>query len=188
MATRLKRYKEYTFKVCLLGDPAVGKTTLKKRFLGRTVTGEYKTTVGVDFAIKYYLIQDKYYIKFQIWDIAGQETYSTLRASFYKGAKGILMVFDISRAETFQSIPNWLQQLWQLEGPLPMILIGNKADLREQGLGLVSIEQARTYATMLSQTIGFYVPYIETSALTGHQVSRAFEELALSIIRKFGGE
>ncbi len=182
----LKKYKEYSLKICLLGDPAVGKTTLKTQFLGKTVSGQYRTTVGVDFAIKYYLIQDKYYVKFQIWDIAGQETYSSLRPSFYKGAKGILMLFDITRAETFQSIPKWLQQLWQLEGPLPMILIGNKADLREQGMGQVLPEQAMTYARMLTQSIGFDVPYLETSALTGYHVSKSFELLALSIIKKFG--
>ncbi len=181
----MKKYKEYTLKICLLGDPAVGKTSLKNRFLGKGFSNTYVTTIGVDFSIKRYLIHDTYYITYQIWDIAGQHHFESLRPSFYAGAKGILMIFDITRKETYQNVPNWLQQLWNIEGPLPMILIGNKADLREQGLAQVAPEQGELYAEMLSQSIGTPVPYIETSALTGYQVNKAFEQLALQIVQKF---
>ena len=171
------------FKVSLLGEGAVGKTSLRRRYLGEGFTTGYMMTIGADFAVKKLTIDD---IEFtlQIWDLAGQQRFSAVREVYYRGTSGCLLVFDITRPDTYEAIPNWLHELIRNNKNriVPMILIGNKADLREQNPYSVPPEYAQEYARSLSEWSGFDVPYIETSAKTGQNVQAAFETLARQIL------
>ena len=119
----------YVFKVIIIGPGAVGKTSLLHRFVEEKFSFRYKLTIGADFLSK--IIQkDNETIKLQIWDIGGQERYKFLRSSFFDGANGALLVFDLSRWHTFSGLEEWLSDLRKYAGDnVPFILIGNKADL-----------------------------------------------------------
>ena len=101
----------FLMKVCLLGDGAVGKTALRERYLGKEFTSSYLMTIGADFAVQKTLVKDKE-VKFQIWDLAGQERFNSVRSLYYSGSHGALFVFDVTRPESYQNIINgWLPEL-----------------------------------------------------------------------------
>lgn len=161
------------FKVVILGEPAVGKTSLRKRYLGEGFEQSYQMTIGADFAIK-----RKGDNAIQIWDLAGQQSFSDVRALYYKGAQGGIIVFDITRSSTYERITSWIDEmLKQANRNLPIILVGNKADLRDSSETSVSNEDAIEYAKTLSDWSGFSVPYIEASALSGLNVDTIFDKL-----------
>ena len=122
-------------KITLLGDGAVGKTSIRNRYMGRGFKESHLMTIGADFAavdktVKY---NDKdYHVTFQIWDLAGQARFTEVRQRFYFGSLGGLLLFDITRPESFSNIPNWLNEIWKNSGTgaVPIVLIGNKSDLR----------------------------------------------------------
>lgn len=170
--------KKKVRKIVLVGEGGVGKTSLRRRYLGEGFTYNYIMTIGADFGIK--KLDDAV---FQIWDLAGQPRFELVREGYYKGTKGALIVFDISRPITFDKIPNWVEEIvGHLEQMIPFVLVGNKADLRE-GLGdyVVDRESAVNYAKALAQWCGFDVPYVETSALTGLNVNEIFAKLMKQI-------
>ncbi|MHA1204737.1 MAG: Rab family GTPase [Candidatus Heimdallarchaeaceae archaeon] len=172
------------FKIVLLGEGAVGKTSLKRTYMGEEFVEGYKMTVGADFAVKK-LEVDFYKITLQIWDLAGQPRFDAVREAYYRGAKGALLVFDISRPETYEILPKWLNELIKNNGgrKVPIILIGNKSDLREKHDQTVPINYAEDYAEKLTMWSGYHVSYVETSAKTGENVEKAFSELALQLVR-----
>jgi len=176
METNVKR----TFKIVLIGDGAVGKTSLRKNYMGESFEEEYLMTIGADFAVKYIPYED-YTVGLQIWDLAGQPRFSDVRKSYYAGAYGAIVVFDITRPVTFQNTDFWINELIKNNNNLlvPMILIGNKVDLRGATPKEVQVSKitAAAYAETLSEWGGFKVPYIETSAKTGQNVQRAFDHL-----------
>jgi len=131
-------------------------------------------TLGADFALKRF---DGNVM--QIWDLAGQSVYKSVREGYYKGAEGIILVFDVTKPETFNSAPNWLREvLSKNEGMLPMVLVGNKTDLRvENDPYHVKEEIALNYARELSEWSGFEIQYIESSALSGHHIEKIFLRL-----------
>ena len=178
----------FLMKVCLLGDGAVGKTALRERYLGKEFTSSYLMTIGADFAVQKTLVKDKE-VKFQIWDLAGQERFNSVRSLYYSGSHGALFVFDVTRPESYQNIINgWLPELKKhiRGGAIPVILLGNKTDLRdandpthittEQGLKLAD-EMAKNFSESKIK-----IPYLETSAKTGENVQQAFRYLAEMII------
>lgn len=170
------------YKLVLLGEGGVGKTALRHRYLGQGFKQNYQMTIGADFAAKRDTV-DGETITAQIWDLAGQIRFSKVREGYYKGAVGALLVFDIVRRNTFEIIPEWLDELLRNnnEKMVPIILIGNKGDLRGMDQNEVTVEEAENYARALSEWSEFEVPYIETSALTGEQVDEAFQKLIRNI-------
>ncbi len=142
-------------------------------------------TIGADFAIK--KLGDNI---IQIWDLAGQERFSVVREGYYIGTKGAMLVFDITRPETFRSIPNWIRELLNNlshDDIIPLVLIGNKADLREMDSpNYISREQGISYAQELADWSEFDVPYVETSAKTGLNVDLIFNTLVNNIAKKQG--
>ncbi|MHA1911612.1 MAG: GTP-binding protein [Candidatus Kariarchaeaceae archaeon] len=170
------------FKICLLGEGAVGKTALRQRYLGEGFKQSYAMTIGADFAVKRVTIDNQEFIS-QIWDLAGQVRFSSVREVYYRGAAGALLVFDISRPDTFEKIPNWIKELLDNNKGriVPMVLIGNKSDLRETTPNHVTRERGMTYAEQLSKWSEFEIPYIETSAKTGDMVEDAFSVLLRNI-------
>ncbi len=173
------------YKITLLGDYAVGKTSLRHRFMGGFFDTNYMMTIGADFASKMINAEGRQ-IKFQIWDLAGQPRFSAVRKLYYRSAVGALILFDITAPESLQNIPNWVDELWKHNGSgaVPIILLGNKLDLRAKFDEAVTSDQGNAMAKQLSErTIekGFDVSYLETSAKTGQNVYQAFEDLGLRI-------
>ncbi|UCH32833.1 MAG: GTP-binding protein [Candidatus Bathyarchaeota archaeon] len=178
--------RAYFIRICLLGDGAVGKTALRERYLGKGFSSNYIMTIGADFAVKQVNIASRP-AKFQIWDLAGQPRFSSVRALYYRGSMGALLIFDVTRPDSFANAQSWVNELWKSngKGPVPIVLLGNKADLRGQGADEISNEQAIAYAAKVSeetQATGFEISYMETSAKSGKNVYQAFELLGKNIL------
>ena len=177
-----------TWKIVLIGEGAVGKTTLRRRFFGENFTGEYLQTIGADFAIKEDTIGSNNKVKFIIWDLAGQPRFKNVRKIFYTGAQGALFVCDLSNQHSFNNITHWIDELWNNNniGPIPFIVVGNKVDLREEGVLTISDELINNFSVKTSQETlkryGFGVKSIITSAKTGYNVNKAFRSLAIQLI------
>ncbi|MHA1214728.1 MAG: GTP-binding protein [Candidatus Hodarchaeales archaeon] len=171
----------FLMKIVLAGDGAVGKTALRERYLGKGFSSNYMMTIGADFALKEAQIRDKN-IKFQIWDLAGQPRFGTVRSVYYYGCLGALLLFDVTRPDTFTNLESWLDEIFKHNGKgmIPVVLLGNKVDLREQFPNHVTDAQAEEFAAKLSEKTmeqGFPVKYMPTSAKTGLNVSAAFDML-----------
>ena len=171
----------FLMKIVLTGDGGVGKTALRERYLGRGFQSKYMMTIGADFALKEATIDGRS-IKFQIWDLAGQQRFGAVRSVYYLGCLGALLLFDVTRRESFENTQNWIKEIWTNNGKgiVPIVLLGNKADLRDQYPDSITTEMAQRYAAKLSEQTrphGFDIHYMDTSAKTGLNVSQAFDEL-----------
>ncbi|WP_455142222.1 Rab family GTPase [Candidatus Hodarchaeum mangrovi] len=162
------------YKIILAGDGAVGKTTLINRFITGKFAADYKATIGVDIFSKRFKVGGQH-INLQIWDIAGQSLFRSFRKKFYSQARGALLVFDLTMPSSLDSLNNWISDIKEVTGEIPLILIGNKSDLME----LRSITDDNI-SNFLSQSE--IVDHFLTSAMTGENVEKAFHELALHII------
>ena len=138
------------YKIVLLGDGAVGKTALRHRYLGEAFQQSYSMTIGADFAVKRVNI-DGDEIVAQIWDLAGRTRFASVREVYYQGATGALLVYDITRSDTFESIPNWITELLEnnKHKVVPMVLLGNKSDLRNKVEESISYDAGIDYARSL---------------------------------------
>ena len=175
-------------KICLLGDGAVGKTALRERYLGKQFSSGYVMTIGADFAVKKTQIsteEGKKSVKFQIWDLAGQPRFNSVRELYYKGSHGGLLVFDITRRDSFTNLTSWIEELYRNSGRgiMPITLLGNKVDLRNEVEDPVTPEDVQAYIEEIKvqYDIKFDVPYLETSAKTGENVDESFDTLAHTI-------
>ena len=158
---------EIMFKVVLVGDSFVGKTNIMSKYLKNEFLEDSKATVGVEFGSKQFTI-DGHVIKVQIWDTAGQERYRAITSAYYKGAKGAFVVYDITRKNSFESIEKWVNELKNVSDKnITILLIGNKSDLEDQRQ--VTKEQGEEKAGKLE------VAFMETSALSGDNLEKAFE-------------
>ncbi|MHA1648640.1 MAG: Rab family GTPase [Candidatus Helarchaeota archaeon] len=170
--------KQYVFKIVVIGNGAVGKTSLIARFAEKMFKAEYKPTLGVNIVIKEFDL-DKNHIKLTVWDIAGQARWRDVRSVYYKGANGSIIVFDVTRPGTFEAIPSWYNDLVKFsEDPeIPRILLANKIDL--QDLRKVPESEGQKMAKELN------APYFETSAKDGTKVDEAFKEISNLILKRF---
>ena len=165
---------DYLFKVVLVGDAEVGKTSITTRFAYGTFTDGYISTLGVDFIVKSIPINN-YVVKLQAWDTAGQERYAGVRPIYYRGARGALCVFDITRRQSFVNVEKWLKQIQRYSGTdVPIILIGNKLDLTDDRK--VPKDEVDAYATQKA------ILYYETSAKTDFAVSDVFQKITELIL------
>ena len=168
--------EDYLFKIVVLGDCAVGKSNILSRYNKNIFNKSSKSTIGVELYTKYFKCENKI-IKVNIWDTAGQERFTSMITTYYKGTKGALLVYDITRRNTFENIDKWLKELISLNSNnISIILIGNKNDLsllRRVSKGEAK-EKARKYG------LKFY----ETSALDSSNIKTAFEEMIKDIYIK----
>ena len=179
--------KRNVYKLTLLGDGGVGKTSLRHRYLGEGFKQNYMATIGADFAVK--RLDEEGHNIVQIWDLAGQPRFSIVREGYYIGTKGAILVYDISRPETFYSIPNWIAELFDnvnTTDPIPMALVGNKADLRKNRGDYITVEQGEDYAKELGEWAELEIPHVETSALTGLNVDKMFKTIVRNIDIRHG--
>ena len=172
---------QYVFKVIIIGPGAVGKTSLLYRFVENQFSFRYKMTIGADFLSKVIDYKPETKIKMQIWDIGGQERYRFLRSSFFDGANGAMIVFDLSRWHTFEELETWVADLYEFAGKqTPFVLIGNKVDLIERRDEFFERESAEMFVKREKAY------YIETSAKTGENVEGAFLNLAERMLKNVG--
>eukprot|EP01120_Amphizonella_sp_Union-15-10_P013511 TRINITY_DN6267_c0_g1_i1.p1 TRINITY_DN6267_c0_g1~~TRINITY_DN6267_c0_g1_i1.p1 ORF type:complete len:200 (+),score=24.36 TRINITY_DN6267_c0_g1_i1:47-646(+) len=166
------------FKLLLIGDSGVGKSCLLLRFADDTFTDSYISTIGVDFKIQTLELEGKT-VKLQIWDTAGQERFRTITSSYYRGAHGIIIVYDITDQVSFTNIKLWLQEIERYAcDSVSKLLIGNKSDLTDKRA--VDFETAQSFAS--SKNIAF----IETSAKLDTNVETAFITMANNIKKRIG--
>ncbi|CAM8978836.1 unnamed protein product [Rhodiola kirilowii] len=163
---------EYLFKIVVIGDSAVGKSNLLWRFSRDEFDPNSKATIGVEFQTQEVIIDGKE-VKAQIWDTAGQERFRAVTSAYYRGAVGALVVYDITRRATFESVKRWLDELGtHSDTKIATMLVGNKCDL--ESLREVSIEEGKE----LAEQEGLF--FMETSALDSTNVTAAFD----AVIRK----
>ena len=172
--------EEFKFKVVIVGDSSVGKTNLVKRFMNNTFIKDSKATVGVEFMSKTFIVNKKVF-KVELWDTAGQERYKAITAAYYKGAKGAMIVYDVTSKSTFDNVDKWCNEL-RMKGSnnINIIMIGNKTDLKDNIV--INSDMSQEKGKFLQ------IPVMETSALDSSNVKEAFylliKKMYLSLINK----
>ena len=164
------------FKIILIGDSGVGKTNILSRYTSNYFSDSSKSTVGVELGCKIEEVNGTK-VKIQVWDTAGQERYKSITKTYYKGAKGALIVYDISRKESFNNVDKWIGDLKEFgEEDVCVILVGNKCDLED--MRQVSTDEVSKKAEQYS------VGFCETSALSAKNIDTAFQMLIKKVSEK----
>ncbi len=168
-----KRY--FRRKICLLGDAAVGKTSLIQRYVMDKFDDKYVVTLGTKVTMKDVVIEKPHEdeivnLTLMIWDILGQREFKRLQASFYKGSNGTIVVADLTRKETLENIHDWILALFNTAGKVPVLLLINKSDLSEQA--------AFTEDDIKKIAEKYNTSYLFTSAKTGENVEKAFLDIS----------
>ena len=165
-------------KVVLIGDPAVGKTSLIKKYVQDVFDDSYLNTIGAkvmkkNVGVKHAKTGDIVDLKMILWDIAGQETFSTVKRAYYKGASGAVVVCDVTRRETMEHMHKWIENLFDVSGVIPVYILINKIDLDKKAA--FSVEDVK------KEFLPYEAPILTSSAKTGHNVELVFHELGKSI-------
>ena len=169
---------EYAFKLILGGEGGVGKTSMVHRFVEDAFQTDYKSTIGTSIMKKecdFQGLESK--VRFVIWDLAGQAQFKRVRQTYLGNAEAGILVFDVTRKETFDKLENWFNEIKEVSPTVSLILVGNKIDL--EGQRVISNEQGEELAQKLN------LSYIETSAKTGENINDAFKMLALQMIKRY---
>ena len=184
-----KRKKHQTIKILLLGDGAVGKTSLRSRYIGDTFSPAYQETIGADFAQRDATISvdhHQYICRMLIWDISGQPRFEQVARILFDRSDACLILFDISSRESLESCQERLKVFHQYSDGL-VYLVGNKSDLRDKNGGeidILSTEEIERYTEYLSKEMKMPIQYIETSAKEGTNVNFAFECIAKTFLEQ----
>ncbi|MFX1398545.1 MAG: GTP-binding protein [Promethearchaeota archaeon] len=170
---------EYHFKLILIGPGSVGKTSLLNRFVHDHFSQSYQMTMGVDFLNKKLTFEEDE-VTLTIWDVGGQDRFKAMRTTYYSGTGGAMLVFDLTRPNTFEKIKNtWYPELTKFCGNnIPFLLIGNKVDLIKDVGSTIKEEKARIFAETKNSI------YIKTSAKSGQMVEDAFLSLTKRVALK----
>lgn len=168
----------FAFKITLIGDGGVGKTSLRRRFMGKSFIANHMATIGADFSSQKIFLDNDDVVEFQIWDVAGQPNFKSIRSRFYSGSTGALCVFDLTNSQSFNNVPRWIEELFKNTGTgkIPVIMLGNKVDLDDQRQ--ISDKKIQNYLSALSKKLDMKIRYFETSAKTGENVRTAFRSFA----------
>ena len=166
-----------TFKICLLGEARVGKTSVIKKFIEGKLDKDYKMTVGFDIFTKVINLYGDKAIKLSIWDLAGEERFSFFQYKFYKGALGAFIVFDLTNMMSFNKLDRWVNSFLDNNNDAVLMLIGNKVDLKKE----IEVKQKKIDKYAAKKRF----QYLETSALTGHNIEKAFASISKKILEKY---
>lgn len=164
---------DHLFKLLIIGESGVGKTCLLLQFTEGSFTSNHLTTIGIDFKIKIINLEEKQ-IKLQIWDTAGQERFRTITKTYYKGAHGIILTYDVTDENSFKNIRNWVKQIEQnAQSNVCKVLVGNKCDREDRK---ISPEEGKRLADE------FRMQFFETSAKSNYNVNETFTFLTKEIL------
>lgn len=170
----MTREYDHLFKLLIIGDSGVGKSSLLLRFADNTFSGSYITTIGVDFKIRTLEI-DGEKVKLQIWDTAGQERFRTITSTYYRGTHGVIVVYDVTNGESFANVKRWLHEIDQNCEMVNRILVGNKNDDPERKVVLT--EDAQRFAEQMK------IKLFETSAKENINVEEMFNEITRMVLQ-----
>lgn len=172
----LQQEYDYLFKLLLIGNSSVGKSCILLRFSDNVFNDNFLPTIGVDFKIRTFDLQNKT-IKMQIWDTAGQERFKTITSSYYRGAHGVILVYDITDRQSFKDLENWLLETEKhASEDIVKMLIGNKSDLESSRV--VTYSEGKTFAANNG------MEFTETSARGNVNIEEAFFMIARKIKEK----
>ena len=166
---------DIVYKVLLLGDSTVGKTCFLLRYCDKTFQDAHLSTIGLDYRVKTMTLKNKKNIKLQIWDTAGQDRFRAITKNYYKGANGIILIYDVTNLQTYENVKNWITQIREETNPNVVIyLAGNKIDIPEEERA-VKTEEGKEIANE------YKLQFKETSAKDGINVNEVFQELVEKI-------
>jgi small GTP-binding protein len=175
--------KSYIYKICVVGNGGVGKTSMVLRYCENSFKESYLMTIGSNFSTKTVELADhpELQVKLQLWDLAGQKHFSFVRPPFYRGATGIIYVYDLTRRSSFADMLEWREEVETVIGQKPCLLIGNKLDLARDGQREVAEQDGEALKGEMHA-----MRYIETSAKQGDSVEDVFKVLTLEILKTSG--
>ena len=169
--------KEHAYKILLLGDSSVGKTCFLKRYTDDTFQDAYLSTIGFDFKFKTVTLKSGKQVRVQLWDTAGQERFRTIAKSYYKGAHGIILMYDVTHQKSFDSMKKWLIQIKEeASSKVCIILVANKIDSEER---VISKEDGEALAK------GYNLNIFESSAKENINVSEAFQDVIEGVAKNY---
>ena len=162
------------YKVLLLGDSTVGKTCFLIKYTDKTFQDVHMATIGLDYRLKNMTLKSGKNVKLQIWDTAGQDRFRAITKNYYKGANGIILIYDVTNPQTFDNVKGWISQIREEANQNVLIyIVGNKIDMREERK--IKTEDGEK----LAGDYGF--PFVETSAKEGININETFEDLVEKI-------
>ena len=162
------------YRVIIVGDSGTGKSSILIKLCDNKFRESYLATIGIDFKIRTFAVDNKK-VKLQIWDTAGQERFHTITTSYYKGSNAVIVVFDLTNANSFNNISNWVAEAQQMAGQTKKYLIGTKSDIAEKRA--VSFEDASNMAKE------FKMNYFEVSSKTGSNIEEAFTLICTDLLK-----
>ena len=170
--------KEFLYKILLLGDSSVGKTCFLMRYTDNTFQEIHMSTIGLDYKLKNVQIDDGKIVKIQIWDTAGQDRFRSITKNYYKGAHGIILLYDVTSRKTFENVANWVTQIREeVSDKVTIILVGNKID--DESNRKVSTEEG----AQMAKECG--LNFFETSAKSGINIDTTFNELVKKTVETY---
>lgn len=175
--------KRIVAKVVLCGAWHVGKTELRRKYMGETFIPDHLSTLGADFSVCKVDIDEKTIVELQIWDLAGQPGFEDLRQRFFKGASAAIMVFDLEKPKTFKELDSWFEQLWRGKDKksMPLAIIGNKVHLNNNK---VTEKEVTEYIGRLKDENDIHdadIIYITTTEETGENIDSCLHSMATSL-------
>jgi len=162
------------FKIIIVGEAGVGKTSLVRRYIDDAFDEKMKITIGVDISVKRLPERDGG-VALQIWDLGGQPQFKEVADLYFRGAKGVLAVFDVTRKASMDRLADWIENLRSKVGTVPTVVLGNKTDLREDEKSGITKDEGKGFASRYSSD------YVETSAKDGNGVNEAFSKLVAKL-------
>ena len=182
-STNVSAIKSYIYKICVVGNGGVGKTSMVLRYCENAFKENYIMTIGSNFSTKTVNLPEypQFQVKLQLWDLAGQKHFSFVRPPFYRGATGIIYVFDLTRRSSFSDLLEWKMEVEKVIGTKPSVMVGNKIDLAREGSREVATQDGEALKNEFTA-----IQYFETSAKEGDSVEDVFKVLTLEILRSSG--
>ena len=170
--------KEFIYKILLLGDSSVGKTCFLMRYTDNTFQDIHMSTIGLDYKLKNVQLENGKMVKIQVWDTAGQDRFRSITKNYYKGAHGIILIYDVTEQKSFDNVKNWMAQIKEeVSDRVTIVLVGNKID--DEDNRKIATEQGESMAKE------YGIMFFECSAKTGQHIDEIFNNLVKKVVDNF---